>query len=153
MTREQKYPNTDTFHFFNANPKGRYTTDCVIRALSAAMDKPYNEIVMELAKLQCETGCDRSEKEAYGKYLESYGWKKMKQPKKSNGTKYTGEAFCKKMTRENPNGEIGNIVAHIGGHHLVCIKPITTIRDKLRYKVYDTWDSTQGCIGNYWTKD
>ena len=34
-------------------------------------------------------------------------------------------------------------IAHIGGHHIIAIV------DK---KVNDTWDSTDGCIGNYWTK-
>lgn len=49
MTRQQKYPDTNTFHFHNANPKGRITTDCVIRAICVATELPYNQVVMELA--------------------------------------------------------------------------------------------------------
>ena len=37
----------------------------------------------------------------------------------------------------------GTCVANIGGNHTVCIK---------NGKVHDTWDSTDGCIGNYWVK-
>ena len=54
--RQRRYPNTSTFVYHNANPKKKLTTDCVIRALSTAMEKPYQEVVMELAQLQCETG-------------------------------------------------------------------------------------------------
>ena len=27
---KKRYPDTDTFHWYNANPKGVITTDCVI---------------------------------------------------------------------------------------------------------------------------
>ena len=59
-----------------------------------------------------------------------------KERKKSNNTKYTGKEFVKIIN--------GTALAHIGGHHIVCIKD---------NKVLDTWDSTDGCIGNYWIKE
>ena len=59
----------------------------------------------------------------------------MKQPRKSDNTKYIGKEFCKMFK--------GTCVANIGGHHIVCIKD---------GKVHDIWDSTDGCIGNYWIK-
>lgn len=158
MTRQQKYPDTRTFHFYNANPKSRITTDCVIRAISTATGIPYNTVVMELAEIQCETGFDPSEKSTYGKYLESKGWKKYKQPKRTDGTKYTGEDFCRIQQNyagskwnydhwENDDAEIrcsDKIVANIGGGHVVAI---------MDGQVWDIWDSTGGCIGNYWTKE
>ena len=60
----------------------------------------------------------------------------MKQPRKANNKKYTGKEFCKKHNE--------TCVANIGGHHVVCIK---------NGKVHDIWDSTDGCIGNYWVKE
>ena len=34
MKRQDKYPETETFHFHNANPKGRLlAADCVARAV------------------------------------------------------------------------------------------------------------------------
>jgi len=35
------------------------------------------------------------------------------------------------------------VIANIGGHHIVAI---------IEGRVWDTWNSTDGCIGNYWTK-
>ena len=35
------------------------------------------------------------------------------------------------------------MVINIGGHHMACI---------IDGKVWDTWNSTEGCVGNYWIK-
>lgn len=136
MTRQQKYPDTATFHYFNANPKNRITGDCWCRAICTALEIPYNQVVMEMAELQCKTGYDSSD--LIGRYLESKGWIKHKQPRKSNNTKYTGAEFCKLIAKTNRR-----YIANIGGHHIVAI---------VDGKVNDIWDSTDGCIGNYWTK-
>lgn len=142
MKREQKYPDTNTFHYHNANPKNKATTDCVIRAIATGLGIPYNQVVMDLAELQCKTGLDMSEKRLYGKYLESKGWVKMAQPRKADNTKYTGEEFCLHIDRLVPHK--GNrVIANIGGHHIVAI---------MDGKVYDIWNSTDGSIGNYWVE-
>lgn len=143
MKRQEKYKDTATFHFHNQNPKNRITCDCVKRAISLATGIPYNEVVMGLALLQCQTGMDECEARLYGKYLEVKGWVKHPQPKKEDHTKYTGKDFCKFLNK----GDHGNVIANIGGHHIVAILPVNG-----KYKVHDTWDSTNGCIGNFWTK-
>lgn len=140
MTLQQKFPNTSTFTWYNANPKGKVTSDCVIRALATGMGKDYNQVVMDLATLQCKTGYDDGDKRLYGKYLEMNGWIKQQQPRKDDGTKFTGEMFCKYLQCDDNDK---NIIAHIGGHHIVAI---------VNNKVYDTWDSTDGCIGNFWVQ-
>ena len=137
MTRQQKYPDTATFHYHNANPKSRITTDCVIRAICTALEIPYNQVVMELAEQQCMTGYDRSCNTGIDKYLQSKGWVKHKQPRKPDNTKYTGAEFCERARTYE------NYIANIGGGHIVAI---------VGGRVWDTWDSTDGCIGNYWTK-
>lgn len=136
MTRQEKHPETRTFHYYNANPKNRITGDCWCRAICTALQIPYNQVVMEMAELQCKTGYDASE--LIARYLESKGWTKHKQPRKADNTKYTGKDFCLKMAKKHIR-----YVANIGGHHVVAI---------VNGKVYDIWDSTGGCIGNYWTK-
>ena len=138
MTRQEKYPETRTFHYYNANPKNRITTDCVIRAISTATEIPYNRVVMEMAELQCKTGYDDGDVKLYELYLKQYGFVKHKQPRKADNTKYTGKDFCLKIAKKHVR-----YVANIGGHHVVAI---------VNGKVYDIWDSTGGCIGNYWTK-
>lgn len=144
MGRKEKYPDTETFVFYNQNPHNRFTTDCVIRAISAATRIPYNQVVMEMAELQCKTGFDMSEKVCINRYLASKGWAMHKQPRKADGRKYTGKEFCEALWR----GDLGienddRIIANIGGHHVVAI---------ISWQVWDTWDSTGGSIGNYWTK-
>ena len=135
MTRTEKYPETSTFHYYNANPKGRITGDCYVRAISTATEIPYNTVVMEMAELQCKTGYDASE--LIDRYLKSKGWIKHAQPRKPDNTKYTGKEFCERAR------DYENYIANIGSHHIVAI---------VNGKVNDIWDSTNGCIGNYWTK-
>lgn len=147
MKRQEKYPETGTFRYFNANPKGKLTTDCVVRAVSTATELPYNQVVMELAEMQCKTGYDDGDKKLYDKYLQSKGFVKCNQPRKTDGTKYTGKEWCNQLREDIiwcPRGErLRRVVANIGGHHVVAI---------VDGKVWDTWNSTDGCIGNYWVK-
>ena len=142
MKREQKYPNTRTFFYYNANPKNRITGDCTFRAIALAMDKPWEDVVMEMARMSCDTGYAINDKKGIERYLSMNGWVKHSQPRKLDNTKYTGKEFCKHLDKAN-----GNVIATIGGTHVVCIKWTIT-----GYKVHDIWNSTDGCIGNYWTK-
>lgn len=144
MKREDKYPDTKTFHYFNANPKNRLTGDCVIRSIALGLNKPYNECVMEMAELMCKTGYSLVDKKGIGAYLKSQGWEKHNQPRKADNTKYTGKEFCRWL---NKNCQDESVICNIGGHHIVCIK-----KHEGQYKVHDTWDSTEGSIGNYWTR-
>lgn len=150
MTREQKYPDTSTFHYFNANPKNRITSDCWARAISTGTGIPYNTVVMEMAEMQCKTGYDTSD--LIGRYLKSKGWVKHKQPRKEDNTKFTGAEFCAYCELYSDGSFVphinGNVIANIGGHHIVAF-----VKEKYnRYRLYDIWNSTGGCIGNYWTK-
>lgn len=147
MKRQEKYPETKTFHFYNANPKNRITGDCVTRALCTALEIPYNKCVMEQAEIQCKTGYDNATAQGINYYLIEKGWLKASQPRKSDGTKYTGKEFCEWLNKQSYlKGH--NIIANIGGHHTVCIKEVNG-----KFKVHDHWDSTDGCVGNYWIKE
>lgn len=138
MKRQDKYPETAAFRFYNANPKGRLTTDCTVRAICTAAELPYNTVVMEMAAMHCETGYDADSNQLIDRYLKSKGFEKMKQPRKPNNTKYTGYEFCEHIAEKDER-----YVANLGGGHIVAI---------VDGKVHDTWDSTHGCIGNYWVK-
>jgi hypothetical protein len=150
--RKAKYPDTTTFHYHNANPKNKITTDCVIRALATGMQKPYDEVVMELAVMQCETGYDDGDPVMIDRYLKKNGWIKCKQPRKEDNTKYTGKEFCLKLQHPIYSEELDTLpddfdwhhmIANIGGHHIVAI---------VEGMVYDIWNSTHKCIGNVWVK-
>lgn len=146
-TRQEKYPETTTFHYYNANPRNRITTDCVIRAITTALEQDYNTTVMEMAEMQCKSGYDDGDKKLYDMYLQSKGWVKRNQPRKWDNTKYTGKEWCEQLQEDigyAGGGEhLKHIVANIGGHHVVAI---------INGKVWDIWNSTDGCIGNYWVK-
>lgn len=150
----RKIPNeTKHFHFFNANPKNNRTDDCVIRAIATATGKSWDEVLLDLTAFAQKYKLMPNDKKCYGKYLESLGWNKNKQPRKDNNTKYTGKEFCEildSLDRESIldyKGSANCVLAHIGGCHIVCIKPYNN-----KYKVFDIWDSTRGSIGNFWTK-
>ena len=97
MTREQKYPSTSTFRFYNANPKNRFGGDCVVRAICTALRQSWEQTIREMTKLGIKHGYVLNDQSLFPKYLESKGWKKMKQPRKDDGTKYTGKEFCEEV--------------------------------------------------------
>ena len=145
-----RYPETDTFLWHNENPRGRITDDCIMRAIAAASGKSWYHIFDDLNILKRYEA--RDDKLVMKKYLAEAGWTIRKQPRKDDGTKYTGADFCKWLFANYPNGELGSVIADIGGYHIVCIKP-TEHGDGINchYKVLDTWDSAGKCIGNWWT--
>lgn len=147
MNRQEKYPTTETFVYHNENPKGRITGDCTFRAIATATGKSWEEVVMEMAKMSCETGYAINDKKGIERYLKSLGWWKHKQPRKDNGRKFTGKEFCKWL---NKTANVNAVIANIGGHHIVCIKRGGEYNKD--FKVNDIWDSTEKCVGNYWTK-
>ena len=150
MKRQEKYPDTETFHWHNENPKNKITGDCVLRAIATATGLSWDEVLDGLCEVAKKYKYSIGDDKCYGRFLKELGWSKQKQPRKDDNTKYTGEEFCYQL-QEDPwiftgKESVGHtpIVAHIGGNHVVCIK------DR---RVWDIWDSTDGCIGNYWVKD
>lgn len=151
MKRQDKYPDTPTFHYYNANPKNRITGDCVFRAIARATGKPYEQVVRDMAEVHIRTGYS-PDMQGIDKLMAQYGWRKCKQPRHDNGKKYTGDEFCRLQktlchngsTRGKTYGTVtisDRIVASIGTHHVVAI---------VDGYVNDIWNSTTGCIGVYW---
>ena len=150
--RQRKYPDTDYFHFHNANPKGKMTEDCVVRAITTALNQPYEQTLRELAEMTIKTGYMLNGNKGIDAYMKSKGWTKCKQPKKDDGTKYTGKEFCRTLVHPiyseelnltNRSFEINRIIANIGGHHTVAI---------MSGQIWDTWNSADGSIGIVWVK-
>ena len=137
MKRQEKYPETECFIFDNANPKGRLTSDCYVRALTIGLGKDYAEVLGFFVGTSLKYGYSVGSKQTIEKVLQHFGYKKQKQPKHSNNTKYTGKEFCSEFNT-------GAYICNIGGHH------ITVIVDG---KIHDTWDCSNKTIGNYWKID
>ena len=142
-SRQHKYPGTRYYHYHNQNPKGRVTGDCAFRAISLGTGIPYNEVVMSMAKQMCQTGYALNDIKGISDYLKNINWYKCRQPRKEDNTKYQGWEFCEWLN-EHYKGDA--VICNIGGHHMVCIA-----RHKGLFKIHDVWDSTDGCIGNWWT--
>lgn len=150
MDRSEKYPNTPTFRFHNQNPKNKFVSDCVVRALSTALGRDWDTVLTELTEIAIKTKAMPNEKATYKEYLKAQGYTMQKQPKKENGKKYTSKEFCEQL-QDDPwpfTGKEGHahtpIIAHIGVHHIVAI---------VEGQVWDTWNCTGKCVGNYFTKD
>lgn len=137
MKRQEKYPETSTFHYYNANPKGRITGDCTFRAIATALDKPWTEVVMEMAELSCRTGYAINDRKGIERYLKEQGWEKQKQPLKADGRCYRLKEFCEMMDSNQ------KYIVNAGSHHIVAV---------VDGKVNDIWNSTGECVGNYWVQ-
>lgn len=126
--------NTKHFTYHNANPFDKRTGDCTIRALSFILEKEWADVYKELLELTLKTGWALGSRENIEEYLKLLGYKKQKMPKKSNGKKYTGEEFAKMHPR-------GKYFLSIGIGHVTAMES---------GKIYDIWNCTKRCVGNYW---
>lgn len=144
MSRNKIITNdTDTFHYYDANPKGKKTTDCVVRAISVATNKTWDEVFKALYPIGFKYKLAMNDPKCYERYLKELGWVKHSQPKRPDNTKYKGYEFID--TKEYNDLLLDNchIVAKMGSHHLTAI---------INGKIYDTWNCSEGKIGTYWTQ-
>jgi hypothetical protein len=105
-----------------------------MRAIARATGKSWNDVLKGLVEISLKTGYSPTSPDCYGRYLESFGWKKRKQPLKDDRKRLTAKEFCVKFK--------GKCVAHIGSGHITCIED---------HHVLDTWDCTDWCVGIYWS--
>ena len=145
MRRQDRYPETQWFHYFNANPKGRITGDCTFRAIAVAMDKTWDWIVLDMASAAIKHKYSPNDAKGIAEYLKMQGWTKHPQPRRDTGKKYTGKQFCEWLER-NYKGDTP-VIANIGGHHIVCIR-----KWQGKWRIWDIWDSSDKCVGNFWMK-
>ena len=128
--------NPSVFQYYNANPYGRNTNDCVIRAICGVTGREWEDVLMDLTMCAIKHKLMVDDPDLYTKYLKENGWKKCRQPKKANGKKYKAYEWAPLFK--------GKAIAHVGAHHMVMVS---------HGKVWDTWYSLDGVVGNYWTKE
>jgi len=83
------------FRYFNNNPFGYYTTDCVVRSMSCFFDKGWAEMYSELSLWGIGHGLMFNWPQCYGKYLEGKGVKRLPFKKSKNRSLNTVGAFVK----------------------------------------------------------
>lgn len=120
---------------YNNNPRSRKAADCVVRALSLALDKSWYQIYRELSELGLEECRMINEPDLYQLYLKKQDLEKQRMPKRPDNTRYTVKEFANELA--DPD----KIYILSIAHH------ITVIKNK---DLYDTWDCSHKSVGNYW---
>lgn len=154
MTKEEKrklkYPDTDVFTYTNVNPKKKFTSDCTIRALTSALNLPYEEVARELFECSLKTYEHMSDRANIDFYLKSKGFVKIKQPKYSDGSKYTGREFCRTLLESHGKRmlqlegyDTSRIFISIGAHHVAAV---------VDSKIVDTWDCSCYKVGTLYVR-
>lgn len=135
MTRT-RIEDTESFHYYNANPVNRMTGDCAVRAIALAFNMSWEDAYRELFEFGLKNRMMLNDSKCIEKYLKHKGWEKVRAPKKVDGKKYTAEEALRLF-----RGKV--VLANIGSKHIACIKD---------NKVWDTWNCTKRKVGNYWIK-
>ena len=118
----------------NENPINNRVGDCVVRAISTALNQEWEKTYTELC-VQGLMFCDLPSSNAvWGSYLAHKGYKRFAIPNDCNC--YTVENFCK----DHPNG---TYILGTGTHALTVISG----------NYYDVWDSGQEAPIYYFTKE
>jgi len=129
------------FVYLNLNPLEKNTGDCVVRALSFALNQTWDETYWQL----CEKGFERAEMPSWNSswwdLLKDKNYRRYVIPDTCPDC-YTIEDFC----HDHPKGRYVVFIPHSSersGH-------VTVVEDGI---VYDTWDSTKEVPLVYWRKE
>lgn len=123
------------FIAINPNPTGKYTSDCVVRALSIAQNQGWDKTYIALCGYGLRLGDWGNSNAVWGAYLKDNGFKRYIIPNTCPDC-YTVEQFCE----DYPHGTFilatgSHVVAVIDGDYL------------------DTWDSGGEIPVFYWEKE
>lgn len=112
------------FHFYNANARGNYVNDCVVRAISLAEGKSWDETYKELSILAQHEGILLDDVEFVENYLD---------------TKYERQCHYAKTVGEFMNEfPVGIYLVTMENH-------ITTIVDGILYDTFDCQNRRMWC--------
>lgn len=112
---------------YNANPDNSRVDDCVIRAISTATDKSWEETYIGVCLYGLMLHDMPSANHVWGDYLEANGFERSVIPNR----KYTVRDFAREHKQ-------GTYILAISGHVVACVDG----------DYYDTWDSGD-CIPVY----
>ena len=123
----------------NVNPKGRKTGDCSTRALVGTLGIKYDEALTLQMKWSLKKYYDPTSKQVMELVLKEFGYIKMKQPRKTDGKKYTVAEMDQILTEKQMQE---GVLITVANHH-TCITDGT---------VQDIWDCRNKTVGNYYIK-
>ena len=114
------------FEYYNANPLNKYEEDCVIRALSCATNRSWDEVYDELSDLAQQNGTMMDSRQFVRAYLD-------KKYERINYPPYKVIDVAKMFVR--------NVLLCTTKGHIVCIKYGT---------IYDTFDPSDRIVEDVW---
>lgn len=114
------------FIYYNANPDGERVGDCVIRAISLALDIDYYDVIDILYKNSNYFNCDMLVRDCYGTFLDKY----FPRIKTENKT-------VEEVAKDFKNNIL---VIRIEGH----------LTASLYSDVIDTWDTREELVDVFW---
>ena len=121
-----------SWQFYNPNPLGLNTGDCVIRALTLAFGRTWDEVYEMVANYGFETKTMPSSNDSWTALLRKRGFKRYIIPDECPDC-YTIRDFCE----DHPDGVY---VLATGTHVVTCIDG----------DYYDSWDSGNEIPSFYW---
>ena len=74
MYKKTKYNGEPAYVYYNANPKGKRTDDCVVRAIAEAEGRSWEDVLRQLVEYSIRTGYMVTAVENYTLYFEENGW-------------------------------------------------------------------------------
>lgn len=123
------------YEFYNPNPHNKSVGDCVIRALSKALNKTWDETFIDLFTVAFELKDMPSSNVVWGSYLKLKGYKRYLIPDICDDC-YTISDFADNCSK-------GIFVVCTGTH-------VVTIIDGI---IYDSWDSSSETPIFYYQKE
>lgn len=123
------------YSHYNPNPQNKRVGDCVVRAISKAIDQTWEQTYIELSLLGYLMGDLLSSNPVWGAYLKSRGFVREMIPSECPEC-YTIADFC----REYPHGVY---VIGTGSHAVAVIDGI----------IFDAWDSSAETPLYFWRKE
>tara|TARA_R100001244_G_scaffold31222_1_gene30038 strand:- start:301 stop:738 length:438 start_codon:yes stop_codon:yes gene_type:complete len=141
MNQTQPFLVNKTVNVFVKNDGGLKETkfkskkrrgDCVVRAITIALNQPYELVFNSLCDLAKETGFLPNDDETFSLYLKNNGWEKHKPQRVGR--------YLKRLENFNSEGITAIVIVR---NHLVCVSD---------GKIYDTWDCKYRCANSYFTK-
>lgn len=124
----------------NVNPKGRKTGDCSTRALVGTLGISYDEAIRLQAEAATKTCYGITDKQVIEYVMKQFGYVKMKQPRKADGTKYKVAEMDKLLTAKQMKE---GVLITVANHHTCIVNGV----------LQDIWDCGYKSVGNYYIKE
>lgn len=124
----------EIYRYSNPHPEGKRVTDCVVRAITIAVDGDYLEVRKHLNRIKKDLNeSSYKNRKFMDKYSKLNGWRKISFPAIKGVPRLRGKDFIKLYPK-------GTYILNLA-KHIVCIKDGVYL---------DTWDSTDKMIYNAW---